>query len=85
MDISGQDEYFYNMLFMVGMNLAQSPFIEESNSRFDSPQFRDILITVKEMTQKAENNSTPQDRTAPLVSGFPRHISRPKVCISHFP
>ena len=68
-DISGQDEYFYNMLFMVGMNLAQSPFIEESNSRFDSPQFRDILITVKEMTQKAENSSTPQDHTAPLVSG----------------
>lgn len=69
LDMTGQDDFFYNMHFMVGMDIAHSSFLKDGNSGFDCQKFRDILRTVKEMTQKAENNSSFQDRTAPLVSG----------------
>lgn len=68
-DISGQDEYAYNLYFLMGMDISNSPFLKDGRSGFDCPEFREILKTVKEMTQKAENNSTYYDRTAPLVSG----------------
>ena len=68
-DISGQDEYAYNLYFLMGMDIPNSPFIKDGVSSFDCPEFREILKTVKDMTQKAENNSTLYDRTAPLVSG----------------
>lgn len=68
-DISGQDEYAYNLYFLLGMDISNSPFLKDGKSGFDCPEFREILKTVKEMTQKAENNSTYYDRTAPLVSG----------------
>ncbi len=68
-DITGQDEYAYNLYFLMGMDIPNSPFIKDGVSSFDCTEFREILKTVKDMTQKAENNSTLYDRTAPLVSG----------------
>ncbi len=69
LDITGQDTFLYNLYFMVGINIGDSPFIKDGKCEFDCQEFRDILTLIKDMSQKAENNSTPQDRLAPMVAG----------------
>lgn len=69
LDITGEDEYFYNMYFMIGLNIKNSPFLEDGSSKFDCQEFRDILTTIKDMTHKAVNNSTAWDRMLPLTEG----------------
>lgn len=69
LDISGQDTFLYNLYFMVGINIGDSAFIKDGKCRFDCREFRDILTLIKDMSQKAENNSTPEDRLAPMVAG----------------
>lgn len=69
LDIAGQDTFLYNLYFMVGINIGDSPFIKDGKCGFDCREFRDILTLIKDMSQKAENNSTPEDRLAPMVAG----------------
>ncbi len=68
-DMAGLDEYSYNLYYMLGMDIRNSPFIRDGSCSFDSREFRDILTLVKEMTQRADNNSTPMNRIAPLTEG----------------
>lgn len=69
LDMTGQDTFFYNLYFMVGINIGDSPFIKDGKCEFDCQEFRDILTLIKDMSQKAENNSTPNDRLAPMATG----------------
>lgn len=68
-DIGGADEYFYNMYFMIGVDIRNSLFLKDGNSGFDCQEFRDMLATIKDMTQKAVNNSSAGDRMLPLTEG----------------
>lgn len=68
-DIGGADEYFYNMYFMIGMDIMHSPFLKDGNSGFDCQEFRDLLVTIKNMTHNAHNNWRPDDRLLPLTDG----------------
>lgn len=68
-DIGGADEYFYNMYFMIGMDIMRSPFLKDGNSGFDCQEFRELLVTIKNMTHNAYNNSRPDDRMLPLTDG----------------
>lgn len=54
---------------MIGIDIGNSSFIRDGNSGFESKEFRDMLTLIKEMTQKADNNSTPMNRLAPLTEG----------------
>ncbi len=56
-DMFGQQSYFYNMYFLVGIDIVHSPFIKDGSSRFDSPEFRELLRVVKEKTN--ENSDLP--------------------------
>ena len=69
LDITGQDTYDYNMYYLIGMDIGNSPFIKDGNCRFDSEEFRELLTLVKEMTQKANNSSSPTNRFTPLIEG----------------
>lgn len=69
LDMAGADEYFYNMYFMIGMDIRNSPFLKDGDSSFDCREFRDMLAKVKDMTKNAVNNSTPADRMLPLTEG----------------
>lgn len=68
-DMTGQDDFYYNMYYMIGIDIGNSSFIRDGNSGFESKEFRDMLTLIKEMTQKADNNSTPMNRLAPLTEG----------------
>lgn len=68
-DISGAEDYYYNMYFMMGIDIRHSPFINNDNSGFDCQEFRDLLVIIKNMTHNANNNSTPEDRMLPLTEG----------------
>lgn len=68
-DCTGQENYTYNLRFLIGLDIANSPFMSGENCRFDSPEFRQLLTFVKDMTGKGANTSTPDDRTAPITSG----------------
>lgn len=69
LDVAGLDDYFYNMQFMVGKDIKNSPFLKDGNSGFDCQEFRDMLVLIKNMTKKAVNNSSPGDRILPLREG----------------
>lgn len=69
LDIAGKDDYYYNMSFMTGADIRHSPFLTDGKSGFDCQEFRDILMIVKNLTQKAANNSSPYDRILPLTEG----------------
>lgn len=69
LDISGADEYYYNLYFMIGTDIKNSPFLKDGNSGFDCQEFRNILTLIKYMTNKAVNNSNPMDRMLPLTEG----------------
>lgn len=69
LDITGAEEYFYNMYFMIGVNIKKSPFLKDGSSKFDCQEFRDILTTIKNKTHKAVNNSAAWDRMLPLTEG----------------
>lgn len=59
LDIAGLDEYFYNMNFMIGKDIKNSPFLKDGKSGFECQEFRDMLFLIKRMTKKAVNNSSP--------------------------
>lgn len=69
LDITGAEEYFYNLYFMIGMDIKNSPFLKDGSSKFDCQEFRDILMTIKNKTHKAVNNSAAWDRMLPLTEG----------------
>ncbi|MBQ7926186.1 MAG: extracellular solute-binding protein [Lachnospiraceae bacterium] len=50
-DYFGQDSFFYNMLFMVGINMADTSYLAEE-AGFQCAEFREVLRTVKERTGK---------------------------------
>lgn len=53
-DVFGQDQYFYNMYFLVGMDMEHSPLIVGEEGRFDSPMFKEILSWVKKKTNNKD-------------------------------
>lgn len=69
LDIAGGDEYFYNMLFLIGEDIKNTPFLKDGSSGFDCQEFRDMLLLIKNMTKRAINNSSPGDRILPLREG----------------
>lgn len=54
-DITGQDTYAYNMLYLLGMDIEHSAFIEGTEGGFDSPEFKKVLSYVKEKTNNKTN------------------------------
>ena len=57
------------MYYMIGVDIKNSPFLKDGSSKFDCQEFRDILITIKNMTHRAVNNSAAWDRMLPLTEG----------------
>ena len=55
MDITGQDTYEYNMLFLIGMDMEHSAFIEGTKGGFDSLEFKNVLECVKDKTNNKVN------------------------------
>lgn len=84
LDIGGTDSYFYNLYFIVGINIGDSPFIKDGKCGFDCQEFRDILEMIKARTGQAVNNSTPQDRLAPLTGGSYMGVECVISNMSHF-
>lgn len=56
-DFFGQDNYFYNMYFLLGMDLEHSSFLVNGEDRFDSPEFKEILSWVKKKTNNKDGFS----------------------------
>lgn len=56
-DFFGQDNYFYNMYFLLGMDLEHSSFLVNGEGRFDSPEFKEILSWVKKKTNNKDGFS----------------------------
>lgn len=68
-DLCGADDYFYNMNFLIGMDLKHSPFIQNGKSLFDCQEFKDLLVMIKNKTRNAPNNSNPVNRLLPITEG----------------
>ncbi|HKM33882.1 MAG TPA: extracellular solute-binding protein [Lachnospiraceae bacterium] len=54
-DISGQDNYGYNLLYLIGMDTEHSSFIEGTEGGFDSSEFKNILKYIKEKSNNKVN------------------------------
>ena len=50
----GQDQYDYNLWFLIGMDILNTPFIENGESRFNVPEFKELLSIVKEKTNNID-------------------------------
>lgn len=66
-DFGGQDQYYYNLYFLMGMDIEHSPFIADGQGRFDSPEFKEVLSWVKKMT----NNKDGFDYPGPVTQVAP--------------
>lgn len=53
-DFFGQDQYFYNLYYLLGMDIEHSPFIVDWKGRFDSPEFKEVLSWVKKKTNNKD-------------------------------
>lgn len=50
LDMFGQDNYFYNMYYILGMDVENSPYIQKEKANFDSPEFQNLLKQIKDKT-----------------------------------
>ena len=51
-DPFGVDDYFYNLYYLVGMNLLDSCYLTDGEADFDCEEFRKTLTAVKEKNRK---------------------------------
>lgn len=49
-DVFGQDNYFYNMYFLLGIDIRNTNYMKDGEKGFDSQEFRDLLTAVKQKT-----------------------------------
>lgn len=55
----GQDQFFYNLFFLMGKDIEHSPFVADGQAGFDSPDFKNVLSWVKKMTNNKDTYGYP--------------------------
>lgn len=68
-DPFGVDDYFYNLYYLVGMNLRNSRYLADGEADFDCEEFRKALTLVKEKTGNVETGKSFADMTEKLNDG----------------
>lgn len=68
-DVFGQDDYFYNMYYMIGMDLENSQFMVNGESHFDCEEFQNVLIRIKEKTGNIETGGSLANMVETLNTG----------------
>ena len=58
LDMFGQDNYFYNMYYILGMDMKNTPFIQGDKANFDCPEFQDLLVQIKNKTNSTAGASS---------------------------
>ncbi len=53
-DYGGQDTWEYNLSFLIGRDLANTPFLQNGVPEFDTEEFQDLLRFVKERSGNSE-------------------------------
>ena len=68
-DPFGVDDYFYNLYYLVGMNLRDSRYLTDGEADFDCEEFRKALMAVKEKTGNVETGNSFADMAEKLNDG----------------
>ena len=68
-DPFGVDDYFYNLYYLVGMNLLDSCYLTDGEADFDCEEFRKALTAVKEKTGNVETGNSFSDMAEKLNDG----------------
>ncbi len=71
LNISGTETYYFNMYYLIGTNIRNTPFLKDGESNFDCQEFRDLLKTVKERTKprQIDNGMELTAKLNPLMEG----------------
>lgn len=68
-DPFGVEDYFYNLYYLVGMNLEASRYLADGEANFDCEEFRRALAAVKEKTGNVGTGSSLADMAENLNDG----------------
>ncbi len=71
LDMTATEDYFYNMYYLVGANIWNTPFLRDGESNFDCQEFRNVLETVKKRTKprRVVEGTLTEEQIAPVMDG----------------
>lgn len=68
-DYFGQDTFYYNMFFMVGIDIENVPYLADAENGFDSAEFQELLRQVQKRTGKVSSMNSLAEFAEALKKG----------------